>query len=188
MEIPTDGNRREQNLSGAIFGRGYAGDLSQKIDPASNPTDRRNPCFGRQSGDGIVESATRRIGRNQFRDRARDAHTAGTRNQPAPDCGSGTTGLQRVDKCGGGGCEQAGNANGEREGREIAELTLEDLRCVSTFLAAYGPRCPVQACIRIVRQGLYQQRSAPPDSRFSVFPTHLGFPQCQHYACGGRYR
>jgi len=125
-ESRTHGNGRKEQLSRAIFRRGDTSNLTQKIDPTCYPTDRWDPVLRRQSRHSVVEATTGRIRGDKFSDGAGNAHTSGTRNQPAPDRRGRATGIKRIRECGCDGCEKSRDRDGEGERGEVTEFTFED--------------------------------------------------------------
>lgn len=91
-----------------------------------SPTDGRDPWTRRKARDGEVEATRGRIGGHKFGDRARDAHTASTRDEPAPDGRGSTTSIQRVREGRHYSREQSTDTDGEGECRQVAEFSLED--------------------------------------------------------------
>lgn len=131
-EVPRHRHRRKQQLRTPILRRRNARHLPQQIQPPVHPAQRRRPLRRRKPRHGVVQSAARRVRADNLRDRGRDAHAAHARDEPRPDGRARAARRQREAERRRYAREEAADADGEGECGEVAELALEDLRCISS--------------------------------------------------------
>ncbi len=98
VEVAANRDSSQEKLSRAIFRRGYTSNLPEQVDPAGDPGDRRYPLRRRQTGHSVVQTTAGRIRRDQFGDRACNAHATGTGDQPTPYYRGRTTCFERIDE------------------------------------------------------------------------------------------
>ena len=113
--LRTHGNGSQEQLRRAILGGGDSRNLTEQIQPSTDPTDLGHPFFRREVFASEVQASRCRVGGDEFGDGQRDAHTACAGDEPAPHGGSSTSCVQGVGEGGGDTREEAGDRDGEGE-------------------------------------------------------------------------